>query len=194
MEMERTTQTTTTMTEQYLRRKTLSSSSSYFQSAKKNPLHPNKDGRQRTDNDESISTINSGSHHREPLDDNVVYFPDHIARVSYIASVVRPEANGDYLDELQGGMKLLATRLAPSYFPGTIVRQITTQVDGYYPSGEFWALSIILHRFIMGLLNIPLISFPGFIHCSLSIYKIWQLSRRDRLDWSLPECSSWRWR
>ena len=137
MEMERTTQTTTTMTEQYLRRKTLSSSSNYFQSSKKNPLHPNKDGRHRTDNDESISTTNSGSHHRQPLDNNIAYFPDHIARVSYIASVVRPEANGSYLDELQGGMKLLATRLAPSYFPGTIVRQITTQVDGYYPSGEF---------------------------------------------------------
>lgn len=122
------------MTEQYLRRKTLSSSSNYFQSAKKNPLHPNKDGRHRTDNDESISTTNSGSHHRQPLDNNIAYFPDHIARVSYIASVVRPEADGSYLDELQGGMKLLATRLAPSYFPGTIVRQITTQVDGYYPS------------------------------------------------------------
>lgn len=63
-------------------------------------------------------------------------FPDHVARVSYIASVVSPDDNGNYLKDLKGGMKLLATRLAPSYFPGAIVQKITTQVDGYFPSGE----------------------------------------------------------
>ena len=125
------------MTQQNLRRKALSSSSTYFQSSKKNPLHPNKDGRQRADSDESPSFVNSGAYHRKPVDNDVEYFPDQIARVSYVASVVRPEASGEYVEELQGGMRLLAARLAPSYFPGTIVQQITTQVDGYYPSGKF---------------------------------------------------------
>jgi len=99
----------------------------------------------------------SGSHYQNPLEDDAIrssssfntetaagatllggvsYFPDQVARVSYVASIVNPDANGDYLKGLQGGMDLLARRLAPSYFPGTIVRDITTQVDGYFPAGE----------------------------------------------------------
>ena len=127
------------MTQQGLRRKTLSSSSTYFQSDQKIPLHPNKDGSQRLGSYyESTTIMNSGSHHRSPVEESVSYFPDHVARVSYIASVVNPKTSGNYLNDLQDGMRLLATRLAPPYFPGTIVRQITTQVDGYIPSGELW--------------------------------------------------------
>ena len=108
------------------------------QSAKKNPLHPGKDGRERLATYfKSPTSEDSGSHRRSPIEDDASYFPDHVARVSYIASVVKPEADGGYLKDLQGGMKSLATRLAPSYFSGTIVRQITTQVDGYFPSREF---------------------------------------------------------
>jgi len=117
---------------------------SYSRSTNKNPLKLGKDGSERSAIPNS-STINSVSHHQRPLEDdaslsyraelgNVSYFPDHVARVSYIASVVKPDANGDYLKDLQGGMDLLATRLAPSYFPGTIVQHITTQVDGYFPA------------------------------------------------------------
>ncbi len=134
-----------TMTQERLRRKTLSSSSNYShdverktQSINKNPLHPGKDGRERLATYyKSATSEDSGTHHRSPIEDDASYFPDHVARVSYIASVVKPEADGGYLKDLQGGMKSLATRLAPSYFPGTIVRQITTQVDGYFPSREF---------------------------------------------------------
>ena len=114
---------------------------SYSHSSNKNPLKPGKDGRS--------ATIDSGSHHHNPLEDDAIrsssspglgsvsYFPDHVARVSYVASVVKPDADGNYLKDLKNGMGLLATRLAPSYFPGTIVRHITTQVDGYFLSGEF---------------------------------------------------------
>ena len=105
----------------------------------------------------STTTDDSGSHYQNPLEDDAIrssssyntetaagaaalsgvsYFPDQVARVSYVASIVNPDANGDYLKDLLGGMDLLATRLAPSYFPGTIVRDITTQVDGYFPAGE----------------------------------------------------------
>jgi len=117
---------------------------SYSRSTNKNPLKLGNNGSERLANPNS-STIYSVSHHHSPLEDdasrsyraelgNVSYFPDHVARVSYIASVVKPDANGDYLKDLQGGMDLLATRLAPSYFPGTIVQHITTQVDGYFPA------------------------------------------------------------
>jgi hypothetical protein len=113
----------------------------YSHSSNKNPLNPGKDGRP--------ATIDSGSHHHNSLEEDAIrssyfsglgsisYFPDHVARVSYVASIVKPDADGNYLKDLENGMGLLATRLAPSYFPGTIVRHITTQVDGYFPSGEF---------------------------------------------------------
>ena len=150
------------MTQQHLRRKALSSTSNYsddmerrakigeppvlgseiahrrIQSADKNPIHPGKDGRERLASYyKSATGKDTGSHHRTPIESEASYFPDHVARVSYIASVVKPEADGTYLEDLQDGMKSLATRLAPSYFPGTIVSQITTQVDGYFPSREF---------------------------------------------------------
>lgn len=145
---------TETMTQEHLRRKVLSFTSKcndgmekkakigessvldsemvhrHTQSANKNPIHPGKDGRERL-------ASNYKSHHRTPIESEASYFPDHVARVSYIASVVNPEADGNYLGDLQDGMKSLATRLAPSHFPGTIVSQITTQVDGYFPSREF---------------------------------------------------------
>jgi hypothetical protein len=122
---------------------------SYSRSSNKNPLKRGKDGSQRLALLQSSATIGSVSHHQNPLEEDAIryssfsglgsvsYFPDHVARVSYIASLVKPDANGNYLKDLQNGMGLLATRLAPTYFPGTIVRHITTQVDGYFPSGEF---------------------------------------------------------
>ena len=136
---------------------------SYSPSINKNPLKLGKDGAERLVSNaagvagSSSSSTDIGYHYQNPLEDDALgsstsyyppaagaaaglggisYFPDHVARVSYIASVVKPDANGDYLKDLQGGMDLLATRLAPSFFPGTIVRDITTQVDGYFPAGE----------------------------------------------------------
>lgn len=124
----------------------------------KNPLKPGKDGAGRSsafrtgDIDGSIagvegsssSTTTSESHYENPLEVNaswyktgVSYFPDQVAIVSYIASVVKPDAEGNYLKDLQGGMDLLATRLAPAYFPGTFVQDVTTQIDEYIPAGKF---------------------------------------------------------
>ena len=118
-------------------------------SSNKNPLNSNKDGNERLALTRSSPEEAYGFHHQKPLEDEVIqssspqqglghvsYFPDHIARVSYIASVVKPDVNGNYLKDLEGGMDSLATRLAPSYFPGTVIRHITTQVDRYFPAGE----------------------------------------------------------
>jgi hypothetical protein len=95
-------------------------------------------------NNDSTTTTGLTQHYESPAEVNaswftagVSYFPDQVARVSYVASIVNPDSDGDYLKDLQGGMALLATRLAPEYFPGTIVRDITTQVDGYFPAGMF---------------------------------------------------------
>lgn len=80
-------------------------------------------------------------HHENPLEVNAAwytngasYFPDHVAKISYITAIVKPDAEGGYLQDLQGGMDLLATQLAPEHFPGFIVRDVTTQVDGYSPA------------------------------------------------------------
>lgn len=85
----------------------------------KNPLNPGKDRL-------FVSHVDPES----------IYFPNQVARVSYVAAVVNPDENGEYIKDLQDGMESLATRLAPSYFPGTVVRAITTQVDGYSPAGK----------------------------------------------------------
>ena len=98
-----------------------------------------------TNDDLTVTTGSSTAPHNENPDEvnaswytaGVSYFPDQVARVSYVASIVNPDSDGDYLQDLQGGMALLATRLAPEYFPGTIIRDITTQVDGYFPAGKF---------------------------------------------------------
>ena len=83
-------------------------------------------------------------HHENPLEVNAAwytngasYFPDHVAKISYITAIVKPDAEGGYLQDLQGGMDLLATQLAPEHFPGFIVRDVTTQVDGYSPARKF---------------------------------------------------------
>ena len=115
----------------------------------KNPLNSRKDGSERMALIRSSSEAGSGCHYQKPFEGEAIhssstqaelgsvsYFPDHVARVSYIASVLKPDEYGNYLKQLQGGMNSLATRLAPSYFPGTVVRHITTQVDGYFPAGE----------------------------------------------------------
>jgi hypothetical protein len=133
-------------TQQHLRRRALSENeteNSDTGNTNKNPLKRDKDGAGQR----FALAQQSSAHHHDPLEEEAVklqselgsvsYFPDHVARVSYIASVVKPDKNGDYLKELNAGMDLLATRLAPSFFPGTIVRHITTQVDGYFPAGEF---------------------------------------------------------
>lgn len=106
------------------------------QSINKNPLNPHKNGSsdqvtREVDTKQWYSSTRSGT-------GNLSYFPDHVARVSYVASIVESDPNGDYLLNLQDGMDLLATRLAPSYFPGTVVLGVTTQVDGYFPASEFW--------------------------------------------------------
>jgi len=137
-----------------------------YHNINKNPLKSGKDGAgrlstsRRGDIDGAVAVAVAGvkgpssstttleSHYENPLEVNalwyktgVSYFPDQVAIVSYTASVVKPDAEGDYLKDLQGGMDLLATRLAPAHFPGTFVQDVTTQVDGYIPaacpSGKF---------------------------------------------------------
>mmetsp|Transcript_12932 Transcript_12932/g.36443 ORF Transcript_12932/g.36443 Transcript_12932/m.36443 type:complete len:992 (+) Transcript_12932:332-3307(+) len=114
----------------------------------KNPLNPIKDGEDRLSMFHSSTTTYAGYNSNNELEDDttepsaskrlgfggVSYFPDQVARVSYLASIVKPDVNGEYLQDLQDGMDVLATRLAPSFFPGAIVRAVTTQVDGYFPA------------------------------------------------------------
>jgi len=95
-------------------------------SINKNPLNPHKNG-SNLDTKQWYSSTRSGA-------GNLSYFPDQVARVSYVASIVEIDPDGNYLVDLQDGMDLLATRLAPSFFPGTVVRGVTTQVDGYFPA------------------------------------------------------------
>ena len=136
----------------------------YHHSINKSPLKFGKDGLERLSNSKrAADNVASGSdigteglptialtesHNYESPSDytamrssytpgSVSYFPDQVARVSYVAAVVKPDLNGEYLKDLQGGMDLLAKRLAPMSFPGMIVFDVNTQVDGYFPAGKF---------------------------------------------------------
>jgi hypothetical protein len=105
-------------------------------SLNKNPLKEGKDGAERPFpmNEAFKSSMDGNVVTRPP--GSVSYFPDQVAEISYLVAVLEADEEGSYLEDLTGGMDLLATELAPRFFPNAQVREVTASVNGWFPASE----------------------------------------------------------
>mmetsp|Transcript_22529 Transcript_22529/g.41931 ORF Transcript_22529/g.41931 Transcript_22529/m.41931 type:complete len:1001 (-) Transcript_22529:354-3356(-) len=139
-------------TTMFLRRRDLSSSSNGLPSqpvgSHKKPLNTNKDAADRpyfdvdayfkaaSNNDmfapdNFIESFNNNEDNPLP---SISYFPDQVTQVSFLVSVFDDTQSGEYLVDLKRAVDVLATELAPQYFPGVWVRQVMTSIDGWSPT------------------------------------------------------------
>jgi hypothetical protein len=102
----------------------------------RDPLLEGKDAAERPLPPVDGSSSSSSSSYRDASP--VSYFPDQVAMISYLVAVLDGgDEYGRYLDDLKVGMDVLATELAPLFFPGDEVREVTASVNGWFPASEF---------------------------------------------------------
>lgn len=94
-------------------------------------------------NNNNTAVVDDGSTTTTRPPGSVSYFPDQVAQISYLVAILEVDEDGSYIQDLTGGMDLLATELAPGFFPNAQLREVATSVNGWFPASTYYFFFVI---------------------------------------------------